>query len=78
MTICVAAICEDNTIMGASDRMLTARDVQFEPPQPKIIPLTKSIVTMISGDSYAQAEILALVYENVHRRLQEKLEEKNG
>jgi hypothetical protein len=31
VTVCIAAICEGTTILGASDRMLTAGDVEFEP-----------------------------------------------
>jgi hypothetical protein len=38
--------------------MLTAGDVEFEPPQSKIIGLTSSIVIMIAGDASAQAEIV--------------------
>jgi|GEM_PF-3090515 len=30
MTICVASIGDNSTILGASDRMLTAGDIQFE------------------------------------------------
>lgn len=31
MTVCIAAICETGTIIGASDRMMTSGDVEFEP-----------------------------------------------
>ncbi len=31
MTVCIAAICDGQTIIGAADRMLTAGDVEFEP-----------------------------------------------
>src|SRR6202041_418719 len=31
MTVCIAAICDETGIVGASDRMLTSGDVEFEP-----------------------------------------------
>ncbi len=33
MTVCIAAICESEMIVGASDRMMTSGDVEFEPRQ---------------------------------------------
>jgi 20S proteasome alpha/beta subunit len=58
VTVCVAAICDGGTIIGASDRMITAGDVQFEPQQTKVVYLTKSIAVMFAGDSAMQAEII--------------------
>jgi hypothetical protein len=61
VTVCVAAICDAATtpvVVGVSDRMLTAGDVQFEPEQGKIRFLTNSIVVMLSGDSAIQEDIL--------------------
>ena len=38
VTVCVAAICEGNSyLIGASDRMLTTSDIEFEPQQSKIV-----------------------------------------
>jgi hypothetical protein len=49
----------EGIIFGISDRMVTAGDIQFEPPQPKIYPLTTSIVAMVSDEDAAlHAEIL--------------------
>jgi predicted Zn finger-like uncharacterized protein len=31
MTVCIAAICEQTTIVGAVDRMMTSGDIEFEP-----------------------------------------------
>ncbi len=31
MTVCIAAICENGNIFGASDRMMTSGDIEFEP-----------------------------------------------
>ena len=60
VTVCVAAICENNTaILGASDRMLTAGNVQFQPPASKSYQLTASIVAMAAGDMSVQAEIIS-------------------
>ena len=57
MTVCIAARCRD-IVFGASDRMLTSGDIQFESPAQKIIPLTRSIITMTSGETPFQGEIL--------------------
>jgi hypothetical protein len=62
MTVCIAAICTwpaDNTlwIVGASDRMLSAPDIKFEPPQQKIYRFHQSAVALVAGDPYAQASI---------------------
>jgi hypothetical protein len=38
--------------------MLTAGDIEFEPQQSKIQPITNSIVAMIAGDSAMQQEVL--------------------
>lgn len=58
VTVCVAAMFGGSSIIGASDRMLTAGDVEFEPQQTKIIGLTTSIALMVAGDSSMQAEVL--------------------
>jgi hypothetical protein len=31
MTVCIASICNGNTIIGAADRMITSGDIEFEP-----------------------------------------------
>ncbi len=69
VTVCVAAICEGHGVIGASDRMLTAGDVQFEPQQPKIIFLSNSITAMVAGDSSMQAEIIQKVRADIHKRI---------
>lgn len=58
MTVCVAAIA-DGYVIGASDRMLTAGNIQFTPPGQKIFDLTTSIAVMVSGDMNLHAEMLA-------------------
>ena len=69
MTVCVAALCDGSTIVGASDRMITAGDVQFEPEQMKSWWMNPSIVVMISGDTTLQTEILLGVYAEVADRI---------
>src|ERR1700722_15759798 len=70
LTVCVAAICEDNIILGASDRMVTAGDVEFEPPQTKVTFLTSSIAVMIAGDASLQLEIMYEVRNEVQVRVE--------
>ena len=69
VTVCVAAICHDAMIVGASDRMLSTPSIQFEPEKPKLVPLTSSIVAMNAGDESLQDEIL----QGVRRIVQEKV-----
>ena len=69
MTVCIAAICTENSVIGASDRMITSGDIQFEPPQTKIITLTNSVVVMIAGDTAMQLEILYNVRRDVTQRI---------
>jgi hypothetical protein len=80
MTVCVAAICKSlgsafPTILGASDRMLTAGDIEFEPDRSKIFPLTSSITIMLAGDSAMQLEVMLDVNAQVAARI--KFDPKN-
>jgi len=52
MTVCIAAICTHqgmNMIVGASDRLVTYDDVEYEQPAPKILPLASHTVALIAG-----------------------------
>ena len=69
MTVCVAAICENNILFGASDRMLTSGDVEFEPRTQKIYQVTNSISVMIAGDAGLQSEILQALYAYAGARI---------
>src|SRR4051812_28874420 len=69
MTVCVAAICQTN-IFGAADQMLTAGNIQFEPPASKIVYLTNSIVAMLAGDSAIHSEIGQVVKREIHKKIQ--------
>lgn len=71
MTVCIAAICKvvgQRMIVGASDRMLTAGDIEFEPPQAKVYPLTDKAVVMTAGDAAAQATLCADTVAAVNRQ----------
>ena len=74
VTVCVAAIYDSTSVLGAADRMLTAGDVQFEPQQSKIRAVTTSIGVMIAGNSPMQEEIL----QNVQRDVAAKIEAEPG
>jgi hypothetical protein len=50
--------------------MVTAGDVEFEPPHKKIFSLTSSIAVMVAGDTAIQSEILMKVQEIVNIRIQ--------
>ncbi len=72
MTVCIAAICawnQQRMIVGASDRMLTAGDIEFEPPQTKIFGFGLGHVTaLVAGDTAAQTEICFKVQQEVMAR----------
>ncbi|MFI5394491.1 MAG: hypothetical protein ACHQ9S_03065 [Candidatus Binatia bacterium] len=78
VTICVATLSvlpldPDNLgqiVIGASDRMLTADDVEFEPQQTKVFVVSRSITVMTAGQSAMQNEILDNVMADVNRRIQ--------
>lgn len=66
VTVCVALLTDKRAnVVGISDRMITAGDIEFEPEQPKIISITNSIVVMTAGDSSFNIEIIAEVKERV-------------
>lgn len=69
VTVCIAAIYGNGNLIGASDRMLTANDIQFQPEQSKLYSLTRSIVAMVAGDVSLQIEIIGRMHEAVQRRL---------
>lgn len=73
MTICIAAICTwgaQKMIVGASDRMLTAGDIEFEPSQSKIFALTPTghVIALTAGDTAAQTEICTKTSQQLTKR----------
>jgi hypothetical protein len=75
VTVCVAAIFNGTSVVGASDRMLTAGDIEFEPQQSKVFQLTSSISVMVAGDSSLQMEIILNVKNEVNNRIDENPKE---
>lgn len=70
VTVCIAARA-GNVIFGASDRMLTSGDVQFEPSAgTKIIQVTTSMFVMTAGDAALQAEVVGALMREVAARIQ--------
>jgi len=71
VTVCVALLSDNRrNVVGVADRMITAGDIEYEPPQQKVIPLTNSIVVMTAGDSSFNTEIINEVKEFVSVQLQ--------
>lgn len=70
LTVCIAARC-DNSIVLASDTMLTAGDIQFEPERTKIVMLTNSIAILTAGD----ASFLTLVITRLNGWVQHRISE---
>jgi 20S proteasome alpha/beta subunit len=69
VTVCIAARA-GSFIFGASDRMLTSGDVQFEPSAgTKIYLLSNSIFMMTAGDAALQAEIVGMVSRAIAERI---------
>lgn len=70
MTVCIAAICvfeKQPFIVAASDRMITAGDIEFEQPQPKIFQLGLHSVALTAGDVSAQSLIATRTQREILR-----------
>ncbi len=73
MTVCVGAIYENNSVLGGSDRMITAGgNIEFQPLQPKIWPITSSIVAMVADDIVVHTEIHQEVFKSVSVRIEKE------
>ncbi len=72
MTVCIAASCREGIIFCASDRMLTAGDIQYEAPSSKTFVLTKFAVSMMSGDAVFYTEIMDVVLAGLAGRFDER------
>lgn len=70
MTVCIAAIYEETGVFSASDRMITAGDVQFEPSIEKVRYLTSSCLVMFAGDAAMQAEIIQATQNMITEEIQ--------
>lgn len=69
MTVCIAAIYNNNSILGVSDRMITSGDIQFDRPQRKIISLTNSIAVMTAGNTNVQTQLYTMVTSFIKKKL---------
>jgi len=66
VTVCIAAICENDIIVCASDSMLTHGIIKFERPQTKLVQLTDSICLLFAGDVAMQSEICPRVGKEIN------------
>jgi hypothetical protein len=71
VTVCIAAIYARSGVFSASDRMITAGDVQFEPPVEKVRYLTSSCLVMFAGDAAMQAEIIQATQSLIGEEIQQ-------
>lgn len=77
VTICIAAICKNTilseggfVIIGATDRMLTGGDIEFEPKSTiKICHFSTAITGMFAGDLNLQTEVVRRVSFAVQTRI---------
>jgi hypothetical protein len=69
MTVCIACIAEKSVVFTASDRMITAGDVEYEPDTLKSEFLSSAIGILWSGDAAVQAEILQPTVKEVKDRI---------
>ena len=71
MTVCIAAIYDNASILGASDRMVTGGfgDIEFEPPAPKILNITNSIAVLTAGDQNIQMQVFQKAYRVVGEKI---------
>src|SRR5437016_6226469 len=65
VTVCIASLCTlpNSTlgVLGISDRMLTAGDIEFEQPQLKVWGIRKEILILLAGDTAGQTSICTAV-----------------
>jgi 20S proteasome alpha/beta subunit len=70
VTVCIAAINNGMVIM-ASDRMVTAGDIEFEPPVEKLLWLTTSIAVLTAGDQSVQMQVFYRAYKMLWEKIAE-------
>lgn len=70
MTVCIATINNGMVIM-ASDRMITAGDIEFEPPVEKLLWLTSSIAVLTAGDQSIQMQVFYRAYKMLWEKIAE-------
>ena len=68
VTVCIATI-NNGIIIGASDRMITAGDIEFEPPVAKILTLTTAIAVLTAGDQSIQMQVFQKAYKTIAEKI---------
>lgn len=74
MTVCVAAI-SGAFAFGASDRMLSAASVEFEPTSSKMYELSSSLAVMIAGDISIHSMAVARARDAIKKRIDKNPQE---
>jgi len=74
VTVCVAAIC-DGRVVGASDRMLTAGDIEFEPEASKLRNMNNAIGAMLAGNTAMQSEIMGRLTRETYAQIESNRDE---
>ena len=69
LTVCIATINRNRFAIGATDRMITAGDIQYQPDISKIWIFTDSIAALVGGDIQTQKTI----FDNVLNIMNEKI-----
>lgn len=76
MTVCIGLIAEAPdgrpVLIGITDRMITAGDIEYEPPRGKIYPYSNSVVNLTAGDSATHDDLGYAVLTDVRERIQAK------
>jgi len=73
MTVCIAAVCNSATPEGgvkrvaiiAADRMMTAGDIQYEPPMRKMAFISRRVVILVAGDLVIHTEALQATHREI-------------
>lgn len=72
MTVCIAAICQENVVFLAADRMISAELIKYSSLQSKIFKASDvvgdSVAIMVAGNLTLQAEILQRTRQTIAKR----------
>ena len=71
VTVCIATIYNNNSILAISDRMITGGygDTTFETQVSKIHPLSNSIAVLMAGDQSIQSQVFARVLKVISEKI---------
>jgi hypothetical protein len=65
LSVCVATISNNEVVLGATDKMITAGDIQYQPNSSKIWLFTNAIAALVAGDIQTQKLIFDSVYISI-------------